>query len=281
MSDVTAIEKDAAASSLSPMQEFYRDKVIFLTGATGVLGELFVEKLLRFVCRHIFKNQLPTETLFHPIYISRNSCNVKRLYILLRSKKQKTHEERIAETYSTALFVRLRQLDPHYLDRVGVIDGDVGRPNLGISAANIAMLSDRIEIVIHAAANVRFDCPLETIVLVNVRGTRDLLRIAKGFKCLQTFVYMSTAYCHSHKLNQSTAEQFYRTPIEPEAIIRLAERYEVNDGREGNELLMVLTDKFIHPWPNTYSFSKAITEDLIRRSLDELPIVVIRPSIGK
>lgn len=31
----------------TPMKDFYRDKVIFLTGATGVLGELFVEKLLR------------------------------------------------------------------------------------------------------------------------------------------------------------------------------------------------------------------------------------------
>lgn len=34
----------------SPMGQFYRGKVVFLTGATGVLGELFVEKLLRCVC---------------------------------------------------------------------------------------------------------------------------------------------------------------------------------------------------------------------------------------
>lgn len=31
----------------SPIRDFYRGKVVFLTGATGVLGELFVEKLLR------------------------------------------------------------------------------------------------------------------------------------------------------------------------------------------------------------------------------------------
>lgn len=206
---------------------------------------------------------------------------MKRLYILLRTKKQKTHEQRIAETYSTALFERLRVLDPLYMDRIGVIEGDVGQPNLGISAADIALLSDVAEIVIHAAANVRFDCPLETIVLVNVRGTRDLLRIATGFKRLKTFVYMSTAYCHSHKENRSTGEEFYRSPIDPEAIIRVAESYANGEKGPYDEKLAALTEKFIHPWPNTYSFSKAITEELIRRSVHVLPVVVVRPSIGK
>lgn len=38
----------------SPMRVFYRGKVVFLTGATGVLGELFVEKLLRLEDRNKF-----------------------------------------------------------------------------------------------------------------------------------------------------------------------------------------------------------------------------------
>lgn len=31
----------------SPMVNYYRDKSVFLTGGTGFLGQLFVEKLLR------------------------------------------------------------------------------------------------------------------------------------------------------------------------------------------------------------------------------------------
>lgn len=31
----------------SPMRDYYRDKVIFLTGGTGFLGQIYVEKLLR------------------------------------------------------------------------------------------------------------------------------------------------------------------------------------------------------------------------------------------
>lgn len=49
MSVEPAIGIDERELPDSPMQEFYRDKVVFLTGATGVLGELFVQKLLRFV----------------------------------------------------------------------------------------------------------------------------------------------------------------------------------------------------------------------------------------
>lgn len=31
----------------TPMRDFYRDKVILLTGGTGFLGQIYVEKLLR------------------------------------------------------------------------------------------------------------------------------------------------------------------------------------------------------------------------------------------
>lgn len=31
----------------TPMRDYYRDKVVFLTGGTGFLGQIYVEKLLR------------------------------------------------------------------------------------------------------------------------------------------------------------------------------------------------------------------------------------------
>lgn len=36
-----------SASESTPMRDFYRDKVILLTGGTGFLGQIYVEKLLR------------------------------------------------------------------------------------------------------------------------------------------------------------------------------------------------------------------------------------------
>lgn len=33
----------------TPIKDFYRGKTVFLTGGTGFLGQLYVEKLLRYV----------------------------------------------------------------------------------------------------------------------------------------------------------------------------------------------------------------------------------------
>lgn len=53
------------------IKEFYKDKVILVSGGTGFLGKTLIEKLLR-------------------------SCNgVKRIFVLLRSKKGKSASERI------------------------------------------------------------------------------------------------------------------------------------------------------------------------------------------
>lgn len=35
-------------SELSSIQEFYKDATVFITGATGFLGKILVEKLLRY-----------------------------------------------------------------------------------------------------------------------------------------------------------------------------------------------------------------------------------------
>lgn len=205
-------------------------------------------------------------------------CNVKRLYLLLRLKKQKTPEQRLQESFTTAIFDRLAKLDPNYFDRITVINGDVQQLNLGISPQDIQLLNENVEITLHVAANVRFDCPLAEICLVNVRGTREILRIAKDFKKLIAFVYISTAYCHSHTQNRSTKEQYYKPPIDPNEMIKICEHYE---NHPDFDIFTTLRDKFISPWPNTYSFSKALTEELVRRAGSYLPIVVIRPSIGK
>lgn len=53
--------------------EYYDDRTVFVTGATGFMGKVLIEKLLR-------------------------SCpGIKRIYILMRSKKGKTVEERLKE----------------------------------------------------------------------------------------------------------------------------------------------------------------------------------------
>lgn len=203
------------------------------------------------------------------------------MYILLREKHGVSNRERIVSIYTTALFEPLRIIDPAYMKRISIIAGDMSAPMLGIGPADRLLLAAHVQIVVHAAANVRFDCPLPQIVLTNVRGTRDLLRLAAEFGGLLAFVYVSTAFCHSHTRNRRTEERFYPAPIDPDNLIRIAEGFTLNERITDADTLTALTAKVISPWPNTYSFSKAASEEVVRRAMSRLPIVVVRPSIGE
>jgi fatty acyl-CoA reductase len=85
------------------------------------------------------------------------------------------------------LFDKLKtQMDGATLSRKLVaIAGDVSAVNLGLSPADRQLLADRVSIVFHAAATIRFDAPIKQVVLVNVRGTKYVLELAKEMKKLE------------------------------------------------------------------------------------------------
>lgn len=130
--------------------------------------------------------------------------------------------------------------------------------------------------IIHSAADIRFDISLLDVVLVNLRGTRELLRLAKQIKILQMFCYVSTAYSNIYDSQSHVDEVFYAPPFDPEWIIKFAESVKTDDEKA---MYDILTSKIIHPWPNTYTFTKAISEDLVRQYGNGFPVVVVRPSI--
>lgn len=71
-----------AANNNSPVVEFYNDKTVFITGATGFMGKVLVEKLLR-------------------------STNVKKLLVLIRPKKGVKTELRLKTLLESSVFDRL------------------------------------------------------------------------------------------------------------------------------------------------------------------------------
>lgn len=231
------------------MVDFYRDKCVFLTGGTGFLGQLFVEKLLR--------------------------TGVRRVYVLARPKKGRNTAERLRETFTGDVFARLHDADPEYMERVRAIDGDMAELRLGISDADYAEVVDNVQIVLHSAAEVRFDETLQHLLLVNLRGTREVLRLAESLRQLEVFVHISTAY--SHCPNAVIDERFYAVPMQPDQMIALAESLAGENQRQFREL----SEKVIEPWPNTYTYTKALAEELVRQFGQRIPVAVMRPSIGE
>lgn len=59
-----------------------------------------------------------------------------------------------------------------------MIEADSGEANLGLSSENRKLLLDT-NIIFHMAANVRFKEIIRTALNINVRGTKELLLLAK------------------------------------------------------------------------------------------------------
>lgn len=88
---------------------------------------------------------------------------------------------------------------------------------------------------------------------------------------------MSTAY--SNCPLSVIDEKFYEPQCDPYKMIQLAEKMDRKEMDEDD--LIKLTPIIIRPWPNTYSFTKALCEDMVKDYGELLPITVVRPSIGE
>ena len=158
------------------LAEAYRDKTILLTGGTGFLGTALVEKILR---------SLP---------------DLGRLYLIVRPSKDKGADERFRkDMLGSAAFRRLRDelgdaFDERVAEKVRILEGDVHAPSLGLGEDDLAELSENVDVVVHSAASVVFDAPLDAAVDSNVRGTVGLLKLARGWSKRPLFMHISTAY---------------------------------------------------------------------------------------
>lgn len=128
-----------------------------------------------------------------------------------------------------------------------------------------------VNIVIHAAATVRFDEKLKLAIDINVHGTRDILNLCKDIENLKSVIHVSTAYSNCHL--RFVEEKIYKYPIQVDDLEKLVEKV---DDRTLDEL----TPRILGEWPNTYTFTKALAEDVVRRAATNLPVGIFRPAIG-
>ncbi len=146
-----------------------------ITGGTGFLGTALIERLLRSV----------------------PGC---QLVLLIRPGRRSTVEQRAKrEIFGNNAFDRLREeigregFEQMVADRVLPISGDVGTDGLGLDDDGRAALSS-CDVVIHSAATVSFDSPLDAAVEVNLLGPTRIVQALHDLGVAPHLVSVSTCY---------------------------------------------------------------------------------------
>ncbi len=131
---------------------------VLLTGATGFVGALVLDRLLR---------------AGHEV-----ACLVR------------ARDEGEASARLRAVLARIGAAPGA---RARAVPGDVTMPGLGLGHRGAALAAE-LGTVVHAAASVAFDLPLAQARAINVEGTRELLGLAARAPGLERVVHVSTAY---------------------------------------------------------------------------------------
>ncbi|KAG4068331.1 hypothetical protein HA402_007851 [Bradysia odoriphaga] len=230
--------------SIPNIPDFFRGRDVFITGGTGFMGKVLIEKLLR-------------------------SCpDINNIFILIRAKKNQSPQERINALQELPVFDLLRKDNPKNFDKMVPILGDVMELGLALSDEDKLRMAN-VSVVFHSAASVRFDDPLHEAVIMNTRGTRELMLFAETLKNLTVVVHVSTTYFNPRQ--RVVCERTYPANGDWKATIKLAEDFP--------EVLDVLTEKYINYEPNTYTFTKGLAEQVAIDFQHRLPIIIFRPSI--
>lgn len=191
--------------------------VILLTGSTGFLGTQIARRII-------------TET-------------EHSMVALVRAESDEAAFHRLSRTWWD-----WPQLAKAIGGRVEVLRGELSEERLGLSETKYKEIAKKITHIIHTAADMRLDGPIDELRKANVQGTAKVIQLAKNIHIdhgLTRLSHVSTAY--------------------------------VAGARKGEVPEDSLTDEYGFSSP--YELSKFEGETLIAKARAELPISVFRPGM--
>ena len=176
---------------------------VFLTGATGFLGMEVLARLLEAGDRDVLA--------------------------LVRASDATAADKRLDDVLAT-----LWEDPAPYRERVSAVRGDVTQPGLGLGT-RWAEVAEASHAVMHCAASISFDLPLNEARAINVDGTARVLDFAIDAQArggLDRFLHVSTAYVsgrhegafHERQLDtgQTFRNTYEQTKADAEQIVAMA-----------------------------------------------------------
>ncbi len=298
--------------------DFFRGKVLLVTGGTAFLGQPMVAKIL---------TALP---------------DIQKIYLLIRSRtdttgKYTSAQERLEnELLTSDVFASLRRLHGDNFDawaqqKLTVVEGDLTHEHLGFNDTEYQKLQNEVQVFINIAGLVDFDPPFDDSLWGNTLAAKHVVNFAKGCQDA-VFLHISTAYVcgdkpgrvpedlpppyetYATQYNEKTGMAIPETLSEeiegllslsaaihaeaesPETLANLQQEAEaqIKGTRKGLEAQVEelktdwLEERLVEEglkharsrgWNDTYTYMKFLAEQMIMELRGELPTAIVRPSI--
>ncbi|XP_076907948.1 fatty acyl-CoA reductase 2, chloroplastic-like [Bidens hawaiensis] len=292
-----------------------KGKGFFVTGATGFLGKVFIEKILRTV------------------------PDVGKIYILIKAKNADAAMERLKiEIINIELFKSLQQTygksyQSFMLSKLVPVIGNVCETNLGLDEDTADVIAKDVDIIVNSAANTTFDERYDVALDTNTGGPSRLMSFAKRCKKLNLFLQLSTAYVNGQRQGRIMEKPFnvgetiareslmygnhtQKLNVEDEIKMVLESKKFLGENALVQKLkelglerytgytlnicfnfcfvtvhlksltkhlaflrIYDLTRAKLYGWQDTYVFTKAMGEMMINKMRGDIPVVIIRPSV--
>ncbi|XP_061345409.1 fatty acyl-CoA reductase 3-like [Gastrolobium bilobum] len=261
---------------LGSIMHFLHDKTILVTGATGFLAKIFVEKILRV------------------------QPNVKKLYLLLRATDTESATKRFhSEIIGKDLFRLLKEklgtkFNSFVSEKLALVPGDISLEDLNLKDSIVEEICHQTDVIVNLAATTNFEERYDVALGINTFGVKHVLSFAKKCIKLKVLVHVSTAYVCGEKGGLIVEDPYHfgvslngvpgldidmEKKVAEEKLNQLRE-----EGATEHDIKVAMKDLGIeratlYGWPNTYVFTKAMGEMLVGTLKGNMSVVIVRPTI--
>jgi len=269
---------DTASSNVSQTLRLLKGKHVLITGTTGFVGKVMLEKIMRTV------------------------PGIGGVYLVIRgNKKHANAGSRFANEIATSsVFEHLKLNSASYFNdfcdnRIHCISGEISEPQFGLSRSEFRALAGKIDAIVNCAASVNFREELDRALAINTHSLRNIVElsdIAGNIPVIQ----VSTCYVNGFnkgpihetvvkptrgELTQHKSGYFEVCSLIQELELKIAD---VHSQYQGKELKSQLIDLGIREanalgWNDTYTFTKWLGEQILLKSLRGYSLTLLRPSI--
>ncbi|XVE75779.1 hypothetical protein DITRI_Ditri12bG0120000 [Diplodiscus trichospermus] len=277
-----------STTSLVELQEgigivkFLKGKQFFITGSTGFLAKVLIEKILRTV------------------------PDVGKIFLLIKAKNKEVAMERLKnEIINAELFKCLQQTygnsyQDFMLSKLVPVVGNVCESDLGLDGDLADVIAKEVDIIVNSAANTTFDERYDVAIDINTRGACHLMSLAKKCKKLKLFLQVSTAYVNGQRkgrimekpfdigdciarenlISETTPRSIPELDIEDELVLAQNSKEGCHESKVAQKMKELGLERARrYGWQDTYVFTKAMGEMMINNMRGEIPVVIIRPSV--